>query len=472
MKARLKRQFSGHLLFLPLVLGQSALAADLTNRLCEQAYSRMNNVANFKNPARDEWKLGADWEKRIEEIFNKPGLTPEQRTREAFETLLKARVANSSAATRWLMDDVIEDAIEQKSLYSKTMGKALAKIVGPHYNTLFNRTSIPMDEGLGARRYLLAVHEVEHAFHRNSNPADYAILGAAFSKELFMVFRTPVSPIVRRRIEMRAVGAQWELASRIRPEFRRKLVEEMKKAPPVLGRTRETARELASAQRLFSEGLVSELRANLAKVGLSSRNPDVERLLTRFLLVTKRGSAPYLQSMVRKKIDQGTLSAAEKAEVSAFFDHFFSRRDKLLSTPLWPRPQQDLQFRASLSDQDLRVFERFLRKKRDSKYSLGGDLEKSINEVFVASLENAHLSKSDFIDRIAPIHGYSMETLAKDHLSLNDGWKASLTISTALYTALAAATGDDLSDPESLSGAEDLKLLIRLLASALDDPNN
>lgn len=222
---RLRAQIA--ICLLALALAETSAYAkkpELKHSACaSKIYELLTAAADWKNPARTVWALDPALDERMKAVFLKSGLSNQERVGELFRELMEARVASSSPATKWLMENAIDDALKQHSIYSRTVGRILERYAGPHYNPIVNRAVVPTDPDLGARRYMVAVHELEHAFHRNSNLLEMAAMSAVYPKELFMIFRTPLTPILRSRVEMRAIGAQWELANRIPAEFRRKL---------------------------------------------------------------------------------------------------------------------------------------------------------------------------------------------------------------------------------------------------------
>lgn len=226
---------------------------------------------------------------------------------------------------------------------------------------------------------------------------------------------------------------------------------------------------MAGVQSLFTSGLVSELRTHLTAIGIRENDRALGRLVRRFLHSERKGSQPRLLEQARGAIASSKLNAAQKAEFETFFKTFFSRRDALLKSSASARPDDKAQFAARLSSQDQEILNGLLKYRQNLRLSRSdkGQLEAGMNEIFIASLENAHLPKADFIKRVAPLHEYTVEQLARDHFSLKSGWKAYLAVYSAgeVFYSVAVHGSRDPKDPVL---AKDLSLLIRLISLPFD----
>lgn len=79
-----------------------------TSPCASKVYELLTAAADWKNPARSAWALDPALEERMKAVFLKPGLSNQERVGELFRELMEARVASSSPATKWLMENAIE----------------------------------------------------------------------------------------------------------------------------------------------------------------------------------------------------------------------------------------------------------------------------------------------------------------------------------------------------------------------------
>ncbi len=227
------RQLGLHLIVFLSVFGipeSPAVAASwLMPAKCE---SLLTEFTESKLTVDKAWAFTPETEQRFVAILEQNEKPESDRYRELMFAIIEARLAQSNPVTRFFMRRTIDDIFNQKSVYSRTLGRLLRPIAGPHYNPVFNRAVVtPNGRAHGIADILTAFHEVEHALDRNSNPIPWVLFAKMFPIEFFSALvRTPITPMLRYRFESRAVGAQWELANRIPEATRAELIKKIEEA--------------------------------------------------------------------------------------------------------------------------------------------------------------------------------------------------------------------------------------------------
>lgn len=202
-----------------------------TTLIPKQWITRLAETAEKRWVARDPWTFTPEQEDRFRAVANDTSLPEEKKSRALFDELTKARLENVSPVSRRLIRRALDDALKQKSIYSQSLGNVLGMMGGPHYNPVFNRVYIPFKNTDSIADLLVAFHEIEHLFHRNTSPL--LALSLPFGiKDFMSIVGTPITPLVRYRMESRAMGAQWEMARRIPKERRLALIRELREKDP------------------------------------------------------------------------------------------------------------------------------------------------------------------------------------------------------------------------------------------------
>lgn len=165
----------------------------------------------------EPWLFSPTQEQQFQAIAHDQSLSPEERLYNLYQALVTARLANRNKLAARFADSAARDALHQRSWYARTVGGFLAKYLGPHYNPLINRVAMLLDQHPThfSLQTIVAIHEVEHAIQRNSTPLKALLAAYVIVKERLMVVRPPFSPLIQRHLEVGAMAAQWELASRL-----------------------------------------------------------------------------------------------------------------------------------------------------------------------------------------------------------------------------------------------------------------
>ncbi len=245
-----------------------------------------------------EWNVPDALISEIAQIWEKAELTETAKMGQTYEILMNHRLANTNWFTRSLTRRSIEKAMQGKGIYQNTLGKFIGRIGGPHYTPLFNRVFIPESSQGTAHLFMLAIHEGEHAFQRNSVPVSNLALFGARTKELFMVIPTPVSPLAVFEMESRALGAQWELARAIPLEHRKKLIAEVKELNRLNNIRLESLKNEISKN---SKGESNLLREEMAAETLS----EYDNLLVQSLLKAHLPKQEFIKAI--RKVHGYTL---------------------------------------------------------------------------------------------------------------------------------------------------------------------
>jgi hypothetical protein len=201
---------------------QGSVRLTLKERLAQTIEKRLTSE--------DPWEFSPEQEARFKAIFENPHVSETAKPRMLFDALIEARLQSASPMSRGLIRRMAADALEQKSLYSQTIGRVASAIIGPHYNQVLNRVAMRPFGRDDIRDLIVAFHEIEHGFDRNTNPGVTTAYMYARLKEAFMVMRTPFSPALVYRAESRAMGSQWELVRRIPAEQRKVLIQGIRAA--------------------------------------------------------------------------------------------------------------------------------------------------------------------------------------------------------------------------------------------------
>ncbi len=361
------------------------------------------------------WNISQQDEETITNVFSDASLSEEQRFERAYSLLVGARIKQLNSVSRFFSRGAVEDSLKQNSIYSKTIGALVLKYYGPHYNPIFNRTAtyVRPSAGITPLDSIMAVHETEHLLHRNTNPIFWmaAIKVAAF-ETLSLFIRTPILVAIRRRQEVRAIGAQWELARLIPAEVRKKLLQDWRYEKSHISHVeRLWVRALIKSGILQRAISILERGLNLEAAGLKSNSSRLgleETLVAR--IVSGRNLTNWYSpfaARARDRIDTTELAYIEgiwregiefeplKAEMDSYLGSH-SETEILNDNGIEQTQIRHLQGLVS----DLRY---------DSKFS------DALDQIYGATLENAGLSKDQFIERLSAIHGYTMENIKYRH---------------------------------------------------------
>ena len=361
------------------------------------------------------WNISSEDEATISAVFSNPELSEEERFEQAYRLLVGARIRQFNPISRYFVRGAVEDSIEQNSLYAKTLGMRLRKYLGPHYNPVFNRTStfVRPSTGLTPLDSILAIHETEHYLHRNTNPIFWlAAAKVATIETLSVVVRTPLIAIFRRRQEVRAIGAQWELARLIPADIRANLLRDWR-----YERSYVSHFERLWVRALMKSGILDRM------VALMERGLDLE-------------STGFDSEMSRQRLAETLVAKIVAGQnITNWYKPFYERaRPRLTNTELAYiegvandgsgyeplRREMHSYFDAHseqeiLSDDGLNLeLARALQTSlSDAKYS--DKFSEAVDQIYGATLEYAALPKNEFIERLSLLQGYTLENINYHH---------------------------------------------------------
>lgn len=382
--------------------------------------------SELKNPK--SWNLPKAVDVQVSAVFSDKTLTPDQRVHGLFEVLMKARIDQASPASKLFLQSVADDIDVQRSNYSRAANFIFSPYKGPHYNPIFNRTAVPeylVGEKTELTSILTRFHEFEHAYDRNTNPGLWTAQVLTMSKELLMTLRTPFTAAAIYRAEGRAIGSQWEIASRI-PENLRKA-------------------KLKDLERLH-------------------REVRDEKLAVQFQAVQKSLAKKVGLPEVNLAEDYFKLSSAKKRAV---YDAFHKRFGEMNSA-----------MGISLSRNE---FERVLRSERFLKTLETPRMKQQINqipilqlkliEIAAESLKNASLGKEEFVTAMRPVHGYTFKSIAKNHYDPTKVFYVMMAATSLMTAKEVYQMRDDKTraqDHVAFIMAPEIQLMMRLYLSLID----
>lgn len=199
---------------------------------CSQMFERMGNSLKDRHlqwiethlTANEPWQFNPVQERLFQAIYEDPQLSVSQKNRKLFDALLAERLKNSNPLSRAFMYFVTRDTLVQKSIYSQTLGRLALRFSGPHYNPIFNRVVSRLFGDDDIRDLIFGIHELQHAYDRNHRPYWTYFFLTVRMYDLFSLWvRSRLSPLVTYQMESPALGAQWELVSRIPANIRDRL---------------------------------------------------------------------------------------------------------------------------------------------------------------------------------------------------------------------------------------------------------
>ncbi len=356
------------LLFLPLVLapGVPAQGAGLPSRLvpeCVRAYAdRQLEFLDKKVADFSVWEFSPEAEARFREIVEDPALTSVEQTQALFDAMVEARLDEAHPVTRYLMRRVLQDAQAQQGLYSKTVGRFMFGKFRTHYNALTNRVTYLPRGNSHIRDLVVLFHELEHAQHRNTSPLPWIAMMKFSSIELSFLISPPLSPLIRRHLETRAMGAQWELARRIPAARREELLRQLRREIEILSKPNSFDRQARAKSTRIRE--------------------------------YRMGIDGTLGREVLDLFDDPTLTDAERASALG-------------------QLQADRAYLLELA-QDERFWKVGLRDR---------EAELKLLHITEASLRHAELDKESFVAELSKVHEYALVDVIRNQVSPLNSWK-------------------------------------------------
>lgn len=394
----------------PGVLSANNCNEYFNNRLSKQTFAQ--KFSTFKKQLDERlsshtaWEFSKQQEAEFELIFADKTKTDYEKFNNFFHSMNAARLSQVSPLSRFFIKRALADLLKQRSLYSLTLGKLLEARAGPHYNPVFNRTAIKFKnkKDLSVDELLVAFHESQHLFDRNTQPIKF--LGGLYPMviELFMILRAPTTPLITRHWETRAIQAQWELARRIPKEFREIILAEFNLTP-----------------KTFTDNKFEGYTQLLLHTNILEKTSELLRLLQNQGVINKFDTPEALKRAAIRQLIQGnylsnkTLKAA-KSTLSTIFEkkealNYFRLISKGLRVD--PLDIYGLKTFDKGAIKNFKTREFFLRKEIN-EYTKS-NTEKQIESVFIHTLENSEIPKDQFIKKLSEAHGYSLKALYKHH---------------------------------------------------------
>lgn len=361
------------------------------------------------------WQFAPAEENAIAKIFADADLSDEQRFERAYKLLIETRIKQFNPVSRFFVRGAVRDSLQQNSIYSKTIGALLLKYLGPHYNPIFNRTAtyVRPSSGITPLDSIMAVHETEHLLHRNTNPIFWmAAIKVATIETLSVVLRTPLLVPLRRRQEVRAIGAQWELARLIPAETRVRLLRDWRYEKSHISHVeRLWIRALIKSGilrrlvEIMSRGLGIEgtgFGGNTARLALEESlivkivgNQNLSNWYGPFLARARDRLSPNELRYIEGIWKQGSTYEPLRSEMAEYYGSH-SEAEILADDGLNQEQVRRLQTMVS----DLRYGDKF------------SDV---VDEIYGATLQYAGLPKDQFIERLSVIQGYTLENIYYQH---------------------------------------------------------
>lgn len=475
--------------------------------------------------ARKEWNISKEWEDKIDEIFWNPKLSQQEKEKLFWNHLIAARLDQFGPIARRFIEATLKDAVENKSIYSATMGRILSRLAGPHYNPVFNRVGFKRPKITDFRHMLVFFHELEHSAHRNSQPF-FNLWMLLRAKELFMFVPTPATPLARFHMESRAVGAQWEAVKRIPLEVRLKLIQELHSDYPKLEPYDEFLKFIALTKGLsdkqkkaikkeISQAIQSHLDQTIKlwpEINEILKKQDIDPILAKAIIgdlfqktimigkLQEGMSMPNLEeytALLAKQIstlrydgfdpEQFRKDFEQSGLLEKSFDNVVHLQKRFgdIAAKLGLSPESQLDYfrriNNGLDDETWLAAPPMIRFK---EHSFGDKVENLFEgvarNITITSLENAHLSKQQFIEKVMPVHGYALTNLLKSHYDYKGWWKiqlALMSIPTIALTFVAGISGENEEGEEKNAApfqevhtmAKDLEFYWNVLAAHLNE---
>lgn len=445
-------------------------------------YTRFSQGLDTRITHTPEWVFSPEVEAKIQEIFaTSDSVMPlDQKMVALYHEITQARFNQLSFLRKLLIRRGLQDVFNQKSIYARTLGALLKIISGPHYNPVFNRVVVPTGDPLTAS--MMAMHETAHMFDRNKNILATVAFLKVYVTELIMLFRTPVTPYLIRRAESRSIGAQWEFARRIPKEVREQIISIITNRSIGSIYPSEKYAEIASEHiangnfgRIYS--LIQKIETQAVGRGMSYKH--VEEILSSLVLnIPSPKKNTFLKRALYQK-ESGVISRSlylvlEDLNRSGIDSFIFSNHLETLSDEFKNLPPETLRQSAigalfeakkeflEIESHDLNAqsfikdnFDSYAKHVRKNFIQVG-------EKILVASLQFADLTKDEFIQRVAPYHGYTLNNLLDRHYEkpgLNmRGFVAIHTVTTIVLSFLSQGHV-----PPEIILAKDIQLLFEIV---------
>jgi hypothetical protein len=387
-----------------------ALPAPAAQGPCARAWEKIaqNAEKHLGSPA--PWKISAQAEAEIEEIWKRSGLIRRDRLRATADILLREREKAMNPVSAFFFRGAVRSSLEQNSLYDKTLGRLIGFVAGPHYNPVFNRIHNPFraaDEGI--IETLVRMHELDHAADRNRLFPVWLLGMKATVAEYsnFIWFRTPFGAMFRHWVEAKAIGAQWETVRRIPREVRAQYMEEVARF-----KTEFLRRPifLDEHEAFLLRHIVSKGRAQHfldAMKPLPATLPNWMPRPPRFYLTEELSFDSKSVSRLTKPEQQLTKQQrryARKFFAQAMKDFLEERKPLEEVQATWTREEME-------KGHELQKYYNAVVGAPRSH-----PLRYPMADLAEASLKYADLPKDEFIRKLQEIHGYTFRKLVSSHV--------------------------------------------------------
>ncbi len=202
-------------IFFSFILSLQVLHAGIR----EKCISKFLQMAEKSSEKVDAWKFSDEEEQSFKAVFSRSA-KDEELVSEVLHELMKARFKQFNSVSKFF----IKAGARKHGFYARTIGYWIAKFFGPHYHPVFNSIAYGHYEKNALLSDIVAAHEIGHVMQRNAS-LWFPILFISFPFDIkSLIFRTPLTPMIRFRIESEAIGNQWELTSRIPESIRNNLI--------------------------------------------------------------------------------------------------------------------------------------------------------------------------------------------------------------------------------------------------------
>ncbi len=384
-----------------------------------EKFVQINEKYN-QNPT---WMLSKEDEAHLNSFWELTEKTDAEKLEMLYQEITKIRIKTKNKISKQQIESVLKTVNSNTNWYEKTLGKLLEKGAGPHYNPIFNRTSIggfknENDQHLDKVMTMIRMHEIEHAVHRNFNPLFFLVSLKIRVTEMLMYFKTPLSPVIISHMERRAIGSQWEMVKRLPKEKIDELINESKAYEDNMINT--------AKEKIFSNIINNqahawfmakyfEIQMNLSNH--SNKDADISQHLSDMIAIFMRNKPKNLKSESDLVLKEATrILTKDELRIFKVMVKFGAENHPESI------PHHISEYRiAKETDSE---FKELLQSKINS-LSLGKILNETqilklkMNGIFLKSLEHHKLTKEEFIFKMLKHHGYDFKNLYAGHYNFS-----------------------------------------------------
>jgi len=209
--------------------------------------------------ARDSltWKINSQTEKIISEIFERTDVSMNDKVSQVSLILTSFLINQVKPSKKKKMVEILKDAIDPNSQFKQKLenqGK------GSYYSNNFQKIYLEIGQeeiqNWRIAHFMILLHEFTHAIRGTQKR--YLFYIQILSKTFHNFTLTPklFSPLITYIEEKHAIGAQWELASRIPKEYREQALKIIKM---IINEEELNTNEVITGREVFPESINLEI---------------------------------------------------------------------------------------------------------------------------------------------------------------------------------------------------------------------